>query len=592
MMTTKASSPAERSAGTVLAAVAGDALGWPQELKGGLVGGRRAREDRVPEARFTDWNRNSGNRFTGRYVDPVRAGEYSDDSQLLFSVARSCLAGEQWLSHFTDAELPTWHIYQRGGGSAVLAAASSWANGRAPWAPSRSERERNRTTRYLNAGANGVAMRIAPHVLYLLGEPDAVERRDRLLTRVLADGVTTHGHPRALVGALAYAAALDFAVNAADTIEYGALVGGARQGLIASSRACELLPEGWPAIQKLGAFQSLWDETCAEMEALLDRVQASLELGALSSTQETLKGLGVTNPKIGGAGTITSAAAIYLASRSAPKPMSALVSAAYQPEADTDTLASMVGGLLGGMHGTGWLRELEPMQDQDYAVDLGARLVSKRGISRYPDVRLLKERSEALLEHLDAGDSRSGGVFPDGRKYTVESIHQLDRQGYKRFRLRLEDNQTVIIDRKSVAAADLSVSTELAGEGRRSSADGNADPESPSMRSVGRSAAPPLSVFVTLPTAEVHRIADFYSRLIGHQLTVREGNLRLSPHVLFLQAKGELESHNISAALDLQVKDIAAAAEVLGESIRGTGVNRHVIGKDPEGRPVRVHQWL
>lgn len=86
------------------------------------------------------------------------AGEYSDDTQLLLAVARACLAGNQWLEHLRVVELPFWPTYQRGGGRAALTACRAWQDSSPPWASTKA-------ASYFAAGANGAAMRIAPHVL-------------------------------------------------------------------------------------------------------------------------------------------------------------------------------------------------------------------------------------------------------------------------------------------------------------------------------------------------------------------------------------------------------------------------------------------
>lgn len=582
------SSRTQRSVGTVLGAMAGDALGWPQELKGGLVGGRRAREARLPEARFAQWIRQGGNRFNGRYLETVQAGEYSDDSQLLLAVARSCLRGENWFSHLTELELPTWSLYQRGGGRAVLSAASSWARGRAPWSRPTSQKDRLAATKYLGAGANGVAMRIAPHALWLMQEVDAIERRKQLVRRVFTDGIATHGHPRALVGALAYAAALDFVLNVNGTIEYGALVDATQPGLIPSGVARTLLPQEWIEIQELEDFNRSWDETIDEMNALLEKVETSLKLGAMSSVGETMVSLGVTDPNIGGAGTVTAAAAIFLASRAAAKPMSALVSSAFQSQADTDTLASMVGGLLGGIHGRMWLTELGNLQDEEYGSELSSKLVSH---TECPALNgpSLRGATDDFLRQLDSGDIPGRGIFPDGRSYSLEDVSGIEGSIFVRYRFKLENEQTVLIDRKlrTESTHDKSFLEKRKHFGQASENDARNDV---SQRDADKPQPNTVQVSVTLPTKDIYRIALFYSRLLELDFPVQEGNLRLSRNVLFRETKAESVDDRVGAALDLQVRDLHRASVVLGEPIRGQEADRYVIGKDPDGRPVRIHE--
>ena len=97
---------AERARGAIVSAAVGDALGWPQETRSNIVGGQKARN--VPaKASFRSWDRNSGTQYA-RYQETVEAGEYSDDTQLLLAVARSCLAGEAWPRWF--ARVGTTHL--------------------------------------------------------------------------------------------------------------------------------------------------------------------------------------------------------------------------------------------------------------------------------------------------------------------------------------------------------------------------------------------------------------------------------------------------------------------------------------------------
>src|SRR5258708_37818829 len=96
----------ERVCGAFVSAAVGDALGWPQEARSNIVGGQKAR-DVPPQPRFRSWRRNSGTQYA-RYQETIEAGEYSDDTQLLLAVARSCLTGRNWLTWLTRVELPAW----------------------------------------------------------------------------------------------------------------------------------------------------------------------------------------------------------------------------------------------------------------------------------------------------------------------------------------------------------------------------------------------------------------------------------------------------------------------------------------------------
>jgi ADP-ribosylglycohydrolase len=203
----------QNAIGALLAAACGDALGWPVEPRGNRVGGTR---DLEPQLRFIEWTRREGGRYAPheRRIPP---GTYSDDTQLLLAVARSLVTGEGWWARLTQLELPLWTLYELGGGGAMRRAAQSWAKGIAPWSKEAKPAERRK---YFDAGSNGVVMRIAPHAIY--GGAD--RSFDRVAERIVADGLTTHGHPRALVGALAAGYAIWTALRWRGKLGYGELV--------------------------------------------------------------------------------------------------------------------------------------------------------------------------------------------------------------------------------------------------------------------------------------------------------------------------------------------------------------------------------
>ena len=68
------------------------------------------------------------------------------------------------------------------------------------------------------AGGNGVVMRIMPHVIK--NEEDI----EYIMKQVLLNGMYTHGHPRALVGAMLYAYSLAYIFSLETTLEYGELI--------------------------------------------------------------------------------------------------------------------------------------------------------------------------------------------------------------------------------------------------------------------------------------------------------------------------------------------------------------------------------
>ncbi|WP_434785872.1 ADP-ribosylglycohydrolase family protein [Bacillus velezensis] len=101
-------------------------------------------------------------------MDP---GSYSDDTQLLFATARS-LENKNWFSHFVKIELPTWLLYERGGGGATKRAADLWSNGHPPLEARKTKKDDIKC--YFEAGGNGVTMRILPHVFNSFANPNEI----------------------------------------------------------------------------------------------------------------------------------------------------------------------------------------------------------------------------------------------------------------------------------------------------------------------------------------------------------------------------------------------------------------------------------
>ncbi|MDQ2874094.1 MAG: ADP-ribosylglycohydrolase family protein [Actinomycetota bacterium] len=462
---------AERVRGSIISAAVGDALGWPQEARSNIVGGEKARAV-TPVPRFRSWDRNSGGQFA-RYQETVQAGEYSDDTQLLLAVARSCLAGQSWLPTLTRVELPAWTLYPRGAGRAVISAARSWAHGHPPWTEGsgRSTRNTDPVAAYFGAGANGVAMRIAPHVAATIG--DDVQT---MLSRVIADGIATHGHFRALVGAAVHALALRHALRQRGVLEYGDLI----EALL-DDRSWQVpdwlsgvLPDSWLSAYARKAPRPVgiaWLDTVQETRELLAIAQGSLARAALANDEQTLEALGCYDRTRNGSGTITAVAAAYIAARSAARPMTGLLRAAFLPKADTDTLASMAASLLGAIHGAEWLGPLaSAVQDASHIEALGNKLASL-GLSSHPAGQVafqfegsradpspgVSSRDTEYFRRAAFPGPKPPDAFVDGRR--IVSHKRLDipaagRTEVERLWLHLEDGQTIALDNITRRPAD------------------------------------------------------------------------------------------------------------------------------------------
>ena len=331
-----------------------------------------ARSRVAPRVEFKTWTRRRGGRHRP-YEEVIGAGEYSDDTQLLLAVARSRTTyGADWWKAFATVELPLWTLYERGGGGATKRAAQAWTSGEPPWKNNRNDPVR----RYFDAGGNGVAMRILPHAPFLASLDDP----DDLVRDIVLDGSATHGHPRALVGAAAYAHAARSLARRTRTLGFGKLL----DRLLDESPSWGTFPRPgrgggtWLAAAErvTGGYERLWTRTVGEMRALIETARRGVRAGALADDHAVLDELGCFGGAKG-AGTVTAAAAVYLASRHAAQPQQGVLRAAFEPGADTDTLAAMTGGLLGCLAGVEWIpRPWLDVQDAGYLRRLAGRIAA------------------------------------------------------------------------------------------------------------------------------------------------------------------------------------------------------------------------
>jgi ADP-ribosylglycohydrolase/catechol 2,3-dioxygenase-like lactoylglutathione lyase family enzyme len=424
-----------RAEAAIVAAAVGDALGWPQENRGGRVGGRRGVK---PQLDFVEWRRREGGRYAS-HEEVIGAGEYSDDTQLIAAVGRSLLAGDRCWERWTRLDLPFWLLYERGGGGATKRAAQAWTKGHAPW-------EGESRQRYFSAGGNGVAMRILPHCL----RHDAFAP---VAESIVADGIATHGHPRAHVGALAYGYALWRALRRRDRLPYGALIEETRGEAATWSRrlAVDSVAPEWKTAADdagLGSYDEVWAKTVSEMMDLLKVCAEAINQGALSVDRETLQTLGAFDKRINGAGTITVAGALFLASRYASRPEQGILAAAFAHGADTDTLASMTGSLLAAVNGGDWLgKTRESVQDDRYLLRLARALVvgptEESPPPSHVDVR-------SFVRRLGGTEVGTELMLPDGRIGHVKNIvdHSTKtRNEIQTFVVETDDGQTLFFKR-------------------------------------------------------------------------------------------------------------------------------------------------
>jgi ADP-ribosylglycohydrolase len=561
---------ASRSRGTFLGAAAGDALGWPQEQNSGVVGGNRNR-DVDPKSEFSDWARYSGGQYQ-RYVDPVGAGEYSDDTMLILATARAVQTTD-WFTTLTGTELPLFLLYQRGAGGATLRSCRSWATGHAPWVGGTTQKSQRAQQRYFSAGGNGVAMRIAPHAVVCAASP-----RDELVARVVKDGIATHGHPRALVGAAAYAVALHRLLTMDGTLEYGELAAevSADNSWQQPEIAFQALPKAWidAASQLQDDVLGWWRTAVRDTRELLSMTQQGMKSGVLGNDIDVLAELGCFDKRVNGAGTVSAIGAIYLASRNAPRPMSGLVRAAFLKNADSDTLASMTAGLLGALHGPGWLGGLaSSVQDRKYLEDLADKCANLAlGENRLePTSRQVRDRD--LTEFRNALVHGNVRTFLDGRDITEIQVRNLESRtnAHARRWILHVNSQTMVID--SVERASSS--------GRETTPSGPA----------GQAARPATVTLqrISFLAPDLDAIENFYGvNGLGLKTHRTSSNEVYVGQVLRFVSLGDNQDFPGRPTLfDIEADDLGWLVERLGATLIDTHVARV---KDPVGNDIWITQ--
>lgn len=339
----------EKCKGAMLASAIGDALGWPNETRANNTMKNAKKSDY-----FIEWTRRcSGPNW---HYEKILPGEYSDDTQMILAVARSIIAGN-WENIFSYKELPYWLEYQRGGGRALLKAANSCKKGILLWQSANSHE-------YFNAGGNGAVMRILPHVIVSSKKNFSEE----LILNVIKDSIITHGHPRAILGATCYAYALNYLLKKESILEYGELVA----AVLGGQKEWGAFPdkemfEDWVNVAThITHYNYLkeWDIVLANMVKQLQYISSVLKKGLMLDDREVLTHLECFG-KVSGAGDVAILAAIYLASRYANNPVLGIKTPALLVGMDTDTIASITGGLLGMLCGCKWI-PLEWRNVQDY----------------------------------------------------------------------------------------------------------------------------------------------------------------------------------------------------------------------------------
>jgi len=576
------SSPAitvDRAEAAYLGAAIGDALGWPHEMRASRAG----RSQHFDILTFERWTKRSGGRFQP-HEERIDPGHYSDDTQLILATSRSILrAPSNWWVAFAREELPLWTLYQRGGGGATKRAATSWLSGKAPWTAKPAD-----AARYFSAGGNGVAMRVLPHCLRHAGDIEF----DELATDIMTDAVTTHGHPRAIVGALAYGYGLWQAFRHRGTLDYGVLLLAVLTGWEVWGKLPNLAGrwKGWEDAASLdGEYERLWTRTVREQLNLLEICADALAGGAAIIDEDTLRALGCFDRSVNGSGTVNAAAAIFLASRHAVEPIRGIAHAALAEGADTDTLASMAGGLLGAAIGLEWTRTLtRDLQDSDAIRHLAAAIhtLDDGNASDSPLTPVTKASLAVFLDNLREIHEPGTVTLPNGMIARAQRwdgvLSKSQSLLASAWKLKLEDGQTLYVKKLAKVPAEAGDTT-----GARS------DTSPPSSERV----AAPLHIGFRLVVSNLARSTIFYQEVVGLPISRRSAKSVTLGGILSIGEADRILEVADGITVFIEVRDIVHSRSVYETLLpdRNLWVEERedrirLLCHDPDGYKIELYQ--
>ena len=320
---------------SALWAAYGDALGWISELVD--ENGLNRRTLGKPLRQPIGWKRRIGGR-AGVIVD-LPVGCYSDDSQLRLATARSIRPDGFDVEAFSKVELPVWPSYSLGGGKSTSAAAANLAKPRVQWFA-------NTFKGWVNAGGNGAAMRIQPHVW----ASSASGAPNSFLLDVVRNALCTHSHPNGLMGAVLHSLTLS------STMKEGHYP--SPDDLLTAVRVAENVPElidqdievsqYWrPTFERdSGKFAEAWEKTVNECRTAILAIAETPKQEGEKGYEAILNCLMLRDATRRGSGMLTALAAVGLI-WCEPRPEEALRIAANAIGTDTDTIATMAGAILG-----------------------------------------------------------------------------------------------------------------------------------------------------------------------------------------------------------------------------------------------------
>lgn len=381
---TKKLKPLTKIKGAIKLSAIGDALGWITEFEKS-TDSLKQKYDAERIENFLAWEKRVGGRFWG-HNEKIESGAYSDDTQLTLSVARSIQNdGKVDHEYFAEIELPSWLEYARGAGRTIKTSARKIQRKSASWYNNfYSIKKKNGRFNYIDSGANGAAMRILPIALVNIGN------HKQMYNDIFANSIVTHGHPRAIIGALLYGISIQkiilYRKEDFDPIQFLTQLGNNIEKDLSLDNVDDKNIKKWAnkwSKEKQENFRVAYDKVIDEVLVHLRKVYYQLKT---TKYKDLLSELGCYNPATSGSGIATVIAGIYLALKNTKEPKEALLDAVNSLGADTDSIAAFAGGLIGSLHGHNIIPEKwREVQDMNYLDKVAERIYSI-GFEDHPNI--------------------------------------------------------------------------------------------------------------------------------------------------------------------------------------------------------------
>ncbi|MCY4254253.1 MAG: ADP-ribosylglycohydrolase family protein [Flavobacteriaceae bacterium] len=412
----------EKYKGSFKLAAIGDALGWMTEFE--------KSQDSVKKKFGTDkinsfygWKKHVGGRFYG-YTDNIKSGSYSDDTQLMLSVARSIKSdGLVNQEYFAKKELPDWLLYSRGAGRTIKNAAQELSKKKPPkWNENFFDFKIGKTTiDYRDCGANGAAMRILPIALANFGEWS-----DKIKNEIFGNSIVTHGHPRAILGAMLYGYAINTILRLRpDDFDYKDFLTKLGKDFH-QTFSIDFLDN----IIELKSWEKEWNRSSLTLfdpvskdsfrtlfESILNETLDYLRTVYQSISKrrtdfDVLTKLGCYKHETKGSGTSTVIAGIYFTCKYSKNHIKGIEQAVNSIGTDTDSIAAFAGGLLGALHGESMIpQRWKHAQDHKYIEETSIRLLE-----------IKENRSEEMKKHTKKEGIKSITEIEDDRFQVEENV--------------------------------------------------------------------------------------------------------------------------------------------------------------------------